>query len=691
MKKKPIIILLIFFLVLPLCGQEAKKLKVKDLPPRYRTWLEEEVVYIITPGEREVFLQLQTDRERDLFIEAFWKQRDPTPGTPENEYYKDHYARINYANHFFGRATPKPGWKTDRGRIYIILGPPNDIQRIEGKTQVYNSEIWFYQDKTYLGLPPGFNLVFYQESFTGEYKLYSPVKDGPQALLTSYYGDPLDYVAAYDQLKEFSAELAEVSMSLIPGETSPVLGQPSMASDLLLQKVETTPQRQFEDIYARKFLQFKDIVEVEYSTNYIASRSLVTVVKEPTGMYFVHYAIEPKRLSVNEHENKYTTLLRVNGTVSDEDGRRVYQFEKTIPLEIDSSKIRELSLKPFDFHDMFPLIPGRYKFSVLVKNEASKEFTSIERDLLIPGNDKTLQMAAFFLGYKAVRVGEEELKSKLKPFRVGHYQVYFQPNRVFLSSDTLVVVFQLHGLNPSLKERGEIRYTFFRMGEELRTFTRKVSDYPELPNIVQEFPLRDFPPDLYRVQASLMVDGKEVLFDSRDFEITFRTSLSRPWIYSKILPDAQDPIYSHVVGIQLFNRGRYEEARHWLEEAYQNMPHSVDSALNLARLYMTLSEYDKVEKVLFPFLNEPKPNFETYLLIARAYQSLGKLEKAIDILKQALSHFGVSTHILNLLGESYFQLGLPEEALKAWEKSLELDSNQPKIKENVEVLRGRKK
>jgi len=161
MHKKFSVLFLFFLVVFFLCGEVGAK--KTDLPERYKKWLEEEVVYIMSPIEKEVFLKLKTDRERDLFIEAFWKHRDPTPGTPENEFKKEHYSRIRYVNHFFGRQAPRPGWRTDRGRMYIILGEPNDIQRFEGKTQVYPTEIWFYQGKTNLGLPPGFNIVFFKE------------------------------------------------------------------------------------------------------------------------------------------------------------------------------------------------------------------------------------------------------------------------------------------------------------------------------------------------------------------------------------------------------------------------------------------------------------------------------------------------------------------------------------------------
>ena len=194
-------------------GQES------PLPERFRKWLSEDVIYIIAPLEKEVFLQLSTDRERELFIQAFWKQRDPTPGNAANEFQTEHTRRIRHSDLMFGRGTPKPGWKTDRGRIYIMLGEPNDIQRFEGRNQTYPSEVWFYQGMASRGLPPAFNLLFFQHSGVGEYRLYSPLADGPQNLLISFSGDPLDYLSAYQQLREYEPELSNVSMSLIPGES----------------------------------------------------------------------------------------------------------------------------------------------------------------------------------------------------------------------------------------------------------------------------------------------------------------------------------------------------------------------------------------------------------------------------------------------------------------------------------------
>jgi GWxTD domain-containing protein len=106
--------------------------------PNYQRWLDEDVSYIITAEERQAFLLLKTDEQRERFIEQFWKRRDPDPATPENEYCTEHYRRIAYANGHFGQGIV-PGWQTARGRIYIQLGAPDEIR------QTATWEVWFYR------------------------------------------------------------------------------------------------------------------------------------------------------------------------------------------------------------------------------------------------------------------------------------------------------------------------------------------------------------------------------------------------------------------------------------------------------------------------------------------------------------------------------------------------------------------
>jgi GWxTD domain-containing protein len=659
-----------------------------DLPPRYQQWLEEEVVYIITRTEKDVFLKLTSDKERDLFIEAFWKHRDPAPGTPENEFKTEHYRRINYANHFFGRQGPRPGWRTDRGRIYIILGEPNDIQRFEGKTQTYPAEIWFYQDKAALGLPPGFHLVFFQEGGIGESKLYSPARDGPQALLTDRDFDSANYMAAYTKLRELEPTLADVSLSLVPGEESAAIGRPSLASDLLIQRVESTPERQVEEKYARKFLEYKDIVEVEYTANYMDSDSLVKVIKDPSGLYFVHFAIEPARLSVGQFEKKYYATLKLNGSVTTPEGKPVYQFERTISIDLDEEKLAGASRQPLNIHDMFPLVPGKYRLSLLLKNEVSKEFTSLEQTIAIPAEDARVQMTSLILGYKVAK--PEGNPASLKPFRFGAFQVYCQPNRVFLSKDSLSLAFQVHGLPAEAREKAELKFTFLKNDQEFRSFTRKASEYPGLPDVLEEVALGDFPSAHYRVQVSLVVDGAEVVSAGDEFDVTPLTAVGRPWFYSKILPATSDPIYDYLVGTQLYNVGQVDEAVVRLERASRSRPDSEEFALNLAQAYMAKGDAEKTVPLLQPFINQDKPpRYETYLLQGRAYQELGNWDQAIETFDAAISHYGINTTLLNAAGECYFEKGDLKAALVAWDKSLELNPDQPVIRKRVETLKGK--
>lgn len=660
-----------------------------EFPERYRRWLDEEVVYIISPGERDVFLKLRSDRERELFIEAFWRHRDPTPGDQDNEFKREHLRRINHADRYFGRGTPKPGWKTDRGRIYIMLGEPNSTQRFEGQSQVYPSEVWFYQGMTDLGLPPAFNLVFYQQSAIGEYRLYSPLADGPQALLTSYYGDPMDYLSAYEQLREFAPELSDVSLSLIPGESSVRQGRPSLSSDLLVNKIEAAPHRGISDLYARKFLEYRDIVEVEYSTNYMGCDSLVKVSRHPSGVYFVHYAIEPERLSVNAADNRYYTTLEMNGTVSDDNETVIHQFEKTIPLQFDEEQIRQISHRPVSLRDMFPLIPGRYRLAILVKNAVSKEFTSLERTLVIPGDSEELQMTSPLLGYRM----EPDIPSqnRLRPFQAGRHRVYFQANRVFTRQDELVLACQIHGLVNRGNEETEIRYEILKNDEPFRTLNRRPGEYPDLPDVIENFPLKGFQPAHYRIRVSVISGGRELLSGEERFDITHAAVVPRPWIYSKLLAPIGHPGYAFVLGTQLFRKNQLKEAQPYLQSAHDAEPGNIDYAYSLARLFLAQREYRGIPELLSPFLNTGQSlPYDVYFTLGRAHQGLGELAQALEVYRQAVRHHGLNTMLLNALGECHYLLGQREEALSAWTRSLKINAEQPAVRKLVETLKEKR-
>ena len=167
----------------PLTDKQKKQKEAalkKELETPWKKWLSEDVAYIITDEERKAFKQFNTDEEREQFVEQFWLRRDPTPDTVENEYKEEHYRRIAYANEHY--ASGIPGWKTDRGRIYLTFGPPDEIDAHPsggtyerpaaeggGETTTYPFEDWRYR---YIeGIGNDVLIEFVDPTLSGEYHL----------------------------------------------------------------------------------------------------------------------------------------------------------------------------------------------------------------------------------------------------------------------------------------------------------------------------------------------------------------------------------------------------------------------------------------------------------------------------------------------------------------------------------------
>jgi len=228
----------------------------------------------------------------------------------------------------------------------------------------------------------------------------------------------------------------------------------------MLQNIYRAPQKDLKERYAEKFLMYKDIVEVEYTANYMDNDHSVKILKDPSGIYFVHYVVELMRFSVQQYQGEYSTHLKINGNVTDLGGKTIFQYEDSFPVEFDETELKQLSYRPFDLYDMFPLLPGSYKLSVIVKNEVSKEFTSIEKDISIPEADPDLQMSSLILGYKTEPISS--VTNYITPFRIGQDQIYFQPSRIFLPDDKLSLVFQILSLSPDLHQKGALKFEIFK-------------------------------------------------------------------------------------------------------------------------------------------------------------------------------------------------------------------------------------
>jgi len=677
-------IVLCSFLV-PLYGQGKA---VIGLPEQHKKWLDEEVVYIITPKERDVFLKLQTDKEREIFIDAFWKQRDPMPGTPANEFREEHYRRIQYANKIYGRSAPLPGWRTDRGRIYIILGEPRNIEQYSNVQNVFPAEIWFYQPDAATGLPPGFNVVFFKENGTGDYILYSPAQHGPKALIADAMGNYTDDRTAYEELKKLEPNLARQTLSLIPGESvNP--GSLSLASNTLMNNIYALPRKMVKDAYADAILKYKDFVDVEYTANYIDSDGQVWIARDASGFFDVHYSVEPGKISVEDAGEQYAVRFELTGRVTDPEGKTVLQFDKAFPFSFDKNEVQGKgpSSRTFSLQDVFPLIPGRYSFDLLLKNTASREFSSFAAKIVIPGDLSAPAMGPLELAYGMERTSSSGEKV---PFAFGGSQILSSSRKSFGSQDTLHVIFQVLGLTDVLRTGGRIKFVYFKEDKEIASSEKRLSKFLPGAFFAEQQTLKTFAPGYYKVKVSLLdAAGKELDSKSRDFELSALPSIPRPMVVAKVSKSFDRADYLYATGLELMNTGSFKEAAGRLAEARSLKPDRPEIAAGYGQCLYFLQDYGKAKAVLLPLALAGKASAEVLSVLGKTCHALGEFTEAADYYREYLERFGTNIEVMNLLGTCYFRLGMKDEALKIWEKSLQISPDQPKIKALVDSLKNK--
>lgn len=703
MKKRTILAAFLFLVcVLFLAGSFEEKVQ---LPEEYEKWLKEDVAYIITPAEKEVFLKLESNKERDLFIDEFWRQRDPTPGTPRNELKEEHYNRIQFVNERFGKLSPLKGWQTDRGKTYIILGSPNHVEKFH-TIDTYPIELWYYHGDPKLGQPPVFRLLFLRRGGAGEYELYSTMSDGPKDLVHFVLNDPdqntmltqdvlmgttqerfdstvdaLDR-EAYKILKnKVSFELAEAAFSNFPGRDGP---QNRLPSEIMVQQMETLPYRKVQDDYAYEFLEHKAVVEVSYSVHFMGNRNLVNVVQDPTGLFFVNYTIVPDSLSVDFFQDKYFTSLRLSLRVTDLEGQTIFQRERNVPVELRDKELKIIGEKSFHLCDSFPLISGQYKLNLLLENTVTKEFTSFEKDIYVPDPDYLNMTLPIFsrLVYKDLPQGQA-----VRAYQIGDVQIYPSLENTFYVKDTLYVFFQIFGMSFQQKEEGELEFVFFRRDQPFRTVRKKISEYENAKDYIEGFSLGDFSDGQYALKVVLLdKEGNELLQAKRDFSVT-RQPQPGAWYVAQTNPPVEDPFYHFARGNQLLNKREMGKAVDELRKAHEGSPESVEYALSYGRALLIAENFKEVINALTPYAAAGKEEFELFYYLGEAAKRIGEAEAAIGYYQKALTQKGNVVEILNSIGSCYLELGNTEEALQAWDKSLEINPDQSTIRDAINKLK----
>jgi len=672
---------------LPAAGQKAN---VKDLGAKYQEWLNL-VAYHIQPVEKDVFLKLANDRDRDVFVEAFWKQRDPTPGTPENEYKEELLKRFRYVNEFYGRATTREGWRTDMGRIHMILGPPASVEHFEATIGLVPCYSWSYYGDTRKDLPPQFYLLFYQRGGVGEFKLYDPVSDGPTRLLLDQksISDPFDYSTLYEKIKELAPTLAEIAITRIPGEYNYDLS-PSPRNAILLADILESPKKDVNASYATHFLQYKGLVSTEYLTNYVESYTQTALIEDPvTGLRFLHLSMVPTDVNVDFYEPKSEFYCNYQVNISLRSGKAIiFQYSREFPLYFPEDAWDSVKASGLAIEESFPIAEGTYALNVLLTNTVGKQFSLLEETVEVPAASSKPSIEGLVLGYKY----ETYQREVHIPFKVLDKKLVVDPRKTFASTDGVAVLFGVrHPADPPARG-GEVRIVArgLRQANPVRrTYTVKLDAQSPGPllSIPYMIPAGDLEPDYYEIAVTLVGADGQVLDEKKDMvTISPAKAVGHPIAKAKGIPLANAFLFRYMLAEQLEKTGRPEAARTLYEEAYQLRPEYLDGVVRYANFLNKTGAYDDALKIVEVLRKDERRQFVLHMIRGQALFGLAKYEEALDDLTQANRIYNSETAVLNGLGRCYEKLGRKAEALDAFKASLKLNPGQPEVKKIVEDL-----
>jgi GWxTD domain-containing protein len=677
--------------------------RVERLPTHHRKWLEEEVGYIITDVERERFLDIAAADVRDAFIDAFWRKRDENPATQENEYRDEHYKRLAYANEFLGRDTFRPGFQTDRGRYHILLGPPSEKQDFEVYDALYPAELWFYNKpelKSY-GLPPFFYLLFFRRHGGGEMKLYSPLGDGPQALLTGYQTRSMDFRSdverAYNTLYQISPELAQASISFRTDEGDIVQFQsPSFGSISLLDTIVAAPLKGVDTSYAENFDVEKGLVESDYLFSYVPSSGAAHVLPGPSGHAFAHWTIEidSKHLALVKDEER--GLLATQFIVSAQVSQRAEPFMTVVDsrkesfMSFQESEIQAVLKSPFAYSGIIPLVPGSYDLRVVLRNRACssreesscrKSYTLLDAPVEVPAESVEPRLSDLVLAY-----GVEQRPRTGRAYEFERGQLLPNPIGVFAVSERAVAAVAARNAEPGMT------VSFLIADRESGSPVSQGNALPgELAStpVVQEFSLEDVASGFYRLEARLVAQDGAVL-DKRavDFDVTPRNTVPRPGIRGYWAEAAADVpgMVEAALASQHMGLGGREEARSLFEEAIEKNPRLGVPREALAYLAVEDGNFDRVIELLQPVYAQIQDRFEVLALLGEAYVKKKDYARGAELLEKALSLRRLQPSLLNLLAVCHHHLGDRERALELLSLSLTEDPNQPAIRQLMDEL-----
>lgn len=495
----------------------------KELQGPFRKWLAEDVKYIISNEERKAFVELNTDEERESFIENFWIRRDPTPDSMENEFREEHYRRIAYANERF--ASGIPGWKSDRGRIYIAYGPPDENEQHPsggsyqrpfneggGSTSTYPFEIWRYR---YLeGIGTDILLEFVDPTMSGEYRLTMDPMEKDALLYVPNAGNTIaENMGLSTRADRLMGRTGFGYGSLTPNEAG--LGRSRQYNQFerlqLYSMIQRPPPVKFRDLEA--------IVDstIEYNTLSFTSNVTYVKVTDSTSLAGITVQVQNRDLLFKEENGLHRAAVNVFGRVTTMTRKVETHFEDTVTITTSPDRLSAEADRASIYNKPLPLAPGKYRLELVVKDIIGETVGTARIALNVPKyDDETLSYSSVILADKIERVPTRSLGAG--QFVMGASKVRPRLGEEFKPGERMGIYTEFYNLGEDDATRmpdGEITYQIAKANDPdklLLDFSEDVQDIrgasPGQVVVEKLLPL-DLDPGVYRLSLKMTDRVKE--------------------------------------------------------------------------------------------------------------------------------------------------------------------------------------
>jgi GWxTD domain-containing protein len=481
----------------------------KELETPWKKWLNEDVTYIITEEERKAFKQLNTDDEREQFVEQFWLRRDPTPDTVENEFKEEHYRRIAYANEHF--ASGAPGWKLDRGRIYITFGPPDEIDSHPsggsyerpaaeggGETSTYPFEDWRYR---YIeGIGNDIMIEFVDTTMSGEYRMTMDPSEKDALLYVPNAG-----LTLAEQMG-LSSKTARFQRTDGTHMGSPLGGTPASYDEFTrleqFAKLQMAPKVKFKDLEAAVNTRITfNILPMQVRIDYVR-------VTDTSVLANITVQFQNRDLQFQAKDGVEKSVINLFGRVTTMTRRPVTTFEKPLEITIPPELLQKATLNRSIYQQSVPLAPGRYRLNVVAKDIIGGNMNNYEVALDVPHfEEEKLASSSLILADDISRLPTKSIGGTM--FAIGDTKVRPRLGNAFTRDEKLGIYLQVYNFLPDEKTQkpsGEITYEIDKVNstEKVLDFTEDISKLPNASSnqvtIAKLLPLKNIAPGTYTLK-----------------------------------------------------------------------------------------------------------------------------------------------------------------------------------------------